>query len=94
MSNIGGRTQTIHPTNMQTPELPRENIFIQCPSTKAEGVIRAFYLSVMQKQFTTNHLLNIVQSLTNDITMVIFEAYPTNHFWTEMLCNFLKIVRE
>jgi hypothetical protein len=94
MSNIGGRTQTIHPTNLQTPGLARENIFIQCPCIKSEGIIRAFYLSVIQKQFTTNHLINIIESLTNDITMVIYEAYPTNQFWTEMLCNFLKIVRE
>lgn len=90
MSNIG-RTQTIN-FNMQTPGLPRQNICIQCPANKIEGVIRSFYLSAMQKKSTTLHLMQVIQSLKDDITTIIHEAYPTNQFWTDMLCNFLKLV--
>jgi hypothetical protein len=36
--------------------------------------------------------MQIIDSLKNDITTVIYESYPTNEFWTHMLCNFLKIV--
>jgi hypothetical protein len=35
-----------------------------------------------------------VEELRHDITTVIYEPYPTNEFWTEMLGNFLKIVHE
>ena len=49
MSNIG-RTQQINPTGLQTPGLHRENIYIQCNSRHPDGVIRSFYLSVMQKR--------------------------------------------
>ncbi len=56
MSNIG-RTQTVHPTNLQTPGLHKENIYVQSSSKTSEGIIRAFYLSVMQKKATAKHLI-------------------------------------
>jgi hypothetical protein len=36
----------------------------------------------------------VIESLKNDIISVIYEPYPNNQFWTEMLCNFLKILHE
>jgi len=67
---------------------------VQCSAAKSEGVIRAFYLCAMQRQSTTNHLSKLIHSLKNDMTIKIYEAYPTNEFWVEMLNNFLKIVHE
>lgn len=59
-----------------------------------EGVIRAFYLSVLQRKATARLLGRLVEELRHDITTVIYEPYPTNEVWTEMLGNFLKIVHE
>ena len=59
MSNIG-RTQPVNNTNLQTPGLYRENIYIQCNSRHPDGVIRSFYLSVMQKRSTSKHLIQII----------------------------------
>lgn len=92
MSNIG-RTNAV-PTRVQTPGLARENVFLQCSSRRVEGVIRAFYLSVLQRRGTARQLARLVEELRHDITAVIYEPYPTNEFWTEMLGNFLKIVHE
>jgi hypothetical protein len=58
MSNIG-RTNAM-PTRLQTPGLPRENIFLQCGSRKVEGVIRAFYLSVLQRRSTARQLVRLL----------------------------------
>jgi hypothetical protein len=32
--------------------------------------------------------------MRNDQTTIIFEAYPTNEFWVDMLCNFLKAIHQ
>jgi hypothetical protein len=93
MSNIG-QTHRVNQTNLQTPGLYKENIHIQCNSRHPDGVIRAFYLSVMQKRSTCRHLMEIIDSLRNDITTIIFEPYPTNDFWVEMLQNYLKLVHD
>ena len=71
MSNIG-RTQQVNPASLQTPGLHRENIFVQCSSKTSEGIIRAFYLSVMQKKITTRHLIEVLESLRHDITFTVF----------------------
>ena len=77
MSNIG-RTERISHTHVQTPGLYRENIYIQCSSRHSDGAIRSFYLSAMQKKSTARHLIDIIDSLRNDTTSIIFEPYPTN----------------
>jgi hypothetical protein len=71
MSNIG-RTQPVNQTNLQTPGLHQENIYIQCNSRHPDGVIRSFYLSAMQKKSTLTHLIEVIESLKNDITFIIF----------------------
>jgi hypothetical protein len=58
MSNIG-KTQIVN-NNLQTPGLSKENIYIQCSSKTSDGIIRAFYLSVMQKKQTAKHLVEII----------------------------------
>ena len=93
MSNIG-RTQHIAQIRLQTPGLARENIFIQCNTRKVDGVIRAFYLSILQRKATAKNLVKLIEELKNDITTIIYEPYPTNEFWTDMLCNFIKIIHE
>ena len=92
MSNIG-RTGAVV-TRLQTPGLARENIFLQCSSQRIEGVVRAFYLSVLQRGSTSKQLTCLLEELRHDITAVIYEPYPTNEFWTEMLVNFIKIVHQ
>ena len=77
MSNIG-RTQNVNNANMQTLGLNKENIYIQTSNKTSDGIIRAFYLSAMQKKGTAKHLMDIIESLKHDITTVIFEPYPTN----------------
>jgi signal recognition particle receptor subunit beta len=77
MSNIG-RTQNVNQTNLQTPGLNKENIYIQTSSKTSDGIIRAFYLSAMQKKQTAKHLMEVIESLKHDITTVLFEPYPTN----------------
>jgi hypothetical protein len=32
--------------------------------------------------------------LTHDITVVLYDPYPTNELWTELLCNFIKILHD
>ena len=49
MSNIG-RTQNVNNANMQTLGLNKENIYIQTSNKTSDGIIRAFYLSAMQKK--------------------------------------------
>lgn len=92
MSNIGRTGAAV--TRLQTPGLPRENIFLQCSSRRVEGVVRAFYLSVLQRVSTAKQLTCLVEELQHDITTVIYEPYPTNEFWTGMLVNFIKIVHQ
>lgn len=58
MSNIG-KTQIVN-NNLQTPGLSKENIYIQSSSKTSDGIIRAFYLSVMQKKQTAKHLVEII----------------------------------
>ena len=93
MSNIG-RNQTLNHASVQTPGLHRENIFIQCNNRHPDGVIRSFYLSVMQKRSTSRPFIEIIESLKNDSTTILFDPYPANEFWVELLCNFLKIAHE
>lgn len=92
MSNIG-KTQMIN-HNLQTPGLSKENICVRCSNKTSDGIIRAFYLSVMQKKTTCRHLIEILDSLRHDITIILFEPYPANEFWIDMLCNFLKMALE
>lgn len=32
--------------------------------------------------------------MTHDITVVLYEPYPSNGFWTDMLCNFIKCLHD
>ncbi len=80
MSNIG-RNNAV-PTRLQTPGLARENIFVLCNSRKVEGVIRAFYLSILQRRGTAKQLSRVIDELSHDITAILYEPYPTNEFWT------------
>lgn len=32
--------------------------------------------------------------MTHDITVVLYDPYPTNELWTELLCNFIKILHD
>lgn len=50
MSNIGRPINKMSDIHLQTPGLAQENIYIQCNSKKPEGIIRAFYLSILQKK--------------------------------------------
>jgi len=60
MSNIG-KTQTIIYNNQpRTPTLPKENLYIICDSSKSDGAIRAFYLSLIQKKETTKILMELI----------------------------------
>ena len=78
MSNIG-QTQTVLVQGAaQTPELPKENVYIQCHAGRAEGVMRAFYLSLIQKKETTRTFIGVIESLRHDDTVVLYEPYPTN----------------
>lgn len=91
MSNIGPTiNQSFRNTNLQK----RQSIYVQCSNLKAEGIIRAFYLSAIQRRQTTSRLSAVIESLKNDIICVIYEPYPNNQFWTQMLSNFLKILHE
>lgn len=81
MSNIG-HTNNAVPTRVQTPGLAKENIFTQVSTRTSEGVIRAFYLSVIQRKSTSNSLAKLIDELRHDITTVIYDPYPTNEFWT------------
>lgn len=92
MSNIG-QLHTVNPSQLNTPSLKGENVYVRCGRT-AEGTVRAFYLSLLQRKETSQLLGGVVDSLKHDIMAVIYEPYPTNEFWTDLLCNFLKIVHE
>jgi hypothetical protein len=70
MSNIG-RTNA-NPTRQQTPGLARENIYVVCNSKRVEGVIRAFYLAVLQRRSSAKQLSRLVDELRNDITVVVY----------------------
>lgn len=76
MSNIG-RTN-VNATRQQTPGLARENIYVVCNSKRVEGVIRAFYLAVLQRRSTAKQLSRLIDELRNDITVVVYDSYPTN----------------
>jgi hypothetical protein len=93
MSNIG-QIQTVNHTQLNTPSLKTDNIFVRCSAARPEGIIRAFYLTVMQRKDTSKILSSVIDSLKNDVISVIYELYPTNQFWTDMLCNFLRFVHE
>ena len=32
--------------------------------------------------------------MRDDTTITLYKPYPTNDFWTDMLCNFLNLIHE
>ncbi len=67
MSNIGRQPFAL----ALTPGLKRERLQVEVP-VSADGCLRAFYLSVLQKRESTEKLMEVIDSLKFDPTAVLY----------------------